>query len=489
MMVWDKSPLTFRSIAEACRVMKVMDPVSCIVNCLRRTRRNQYHIAWFFYPPASDKRLSDEDFREIFFHLTGAYPEEVDDDPDPIFLLSNLSTSPTSHMDANHVISTLMRTLEPLDNEDIAMLLKPLFRRIAKRDLHHALMRLSVRPSIVRRRHLMAALAKANSELMYRVKRASFLVGLERTCSVLSCDYDTLDALITPKLGVGMVIPAPINIGSVDSIPFTSCWMEYPEGEWMTLHVMSDGSKLFDSSGTEVPIEDTTQNMVSELEERIYLVEYAAGRDIEIKVIDILSKDENWPEEANFYSYGRRREIMKIVIPKWLLKGAIKLDDPTDAVQHIGKETSVILWNDKGLRTYENTRHEMVLLSIKPAPCKIFRVTGGKWVETVEGSPKLGKWRISARDGDSYYPVGLIESSPEIEKHLKKLCPPLKPYIGDEMPLESPVFVQVDVNAAGWGDYGPYVNGTIVGIDSKAGMSTCVGVDELEILCGNFEEE
>jgi len=481
--VWDKADLSFRSLGEACRVMTAMDPVRVISNCIAAMKREQWLVVFFFYPPAwATRRLSDEDFREIFYHLTDAYPEEVDEDPDPIFLLANLSLTPNTTMSASHVVKTLMKIMETEDNEIRAALLRPLFSRIENRDIQHALMRLSVKGSVVKRRHILAALARVNSELMYRVRRASFLVGLERVCSVLS-EGQELWPLITPKPSIGLVIPAPISMETA-SVPFTSCYMEYPEGEWMTLHVLKDGKRmLFDSAGDEVVIEDSTIAMTEDFDNGVYLVEYASGREIEIMVVDILF------DGSVDFSYSRRRDSMKERLPKWAIKEVIPLDDPTEAVQHIEEKASVLLWNKDGMLTYENTRYEVVILTLKSSPSKVFRVMGGKWVETVEGAPRLGKWRVAARDGDSFYPVGLIEAEVDVETRLKKVCPPSKPYIGDEMALTGPMFVQVDVYAAGWGDYGPYIHGRIISISPESGLSDCVGVEEIEMLCGDQEGE
>jgi len=468
--------MSFRSLAESSRVMTSMKPERVIANCLSGNKSNQYMVVYYFYSPESNTRLSDEDFREIFFHLTDAHCDEVDDDPDPIHLISQLSQTESTTMNAGRVVSILKSVLECNDNEDRAKLMVPLFTRLCSRDMHPLLMRMSVRAGIVRRRHIIAALAWANGELFYQIKRASYLVGLERTCFVLSQGSD-LHPLIEPKCGIGLVIPSPTYVDSPSEVKFTDCYMEYPEGEWMTLHVAEGFSKLFDSSGSEVEMDDTYE-LYSGFPIGIYLVEYASHRGRQLVVCDLLSTAE--------MTYQQRRLQLQKTLPKWALKNTIKLKDPTDASQHLSKDRAVILWNAGGVHTYENTHYEMIVLSGKAKRNPIFRVVSGKWVQSIHGSqaPLLGKWRIGARDGNTYYPVGLIEATPEVAKRLKSMIPNHSKLLNDEFTIESPVFVEVEVNASGWGDYGPYVHGRVVSVMAEAGIKDCIGVEEIEMITG-----
>ena len=56
--------------------------------------------------------------------------------------------------------------------------------------------------------------------------------------------------------------------------------------------------------------------------------------------------------------------------------------------------------------------------------------------------------------------------------------------LNDEFTIESPVFVEVEVNASGWGDYGPYVHGRVVSVVAEAGIKDCIGVEEIEMITG-----
>ena len=470
--------LPFRSLAESSRVMHSIKPERIITNCLNACKSNQYPIVYYFYPPESDTRLSDEDFREIFYFLTDAHIEEVDDDPDPIHLLSKLSEVMDTTMNAGRALSILKSVLDSsIDNEQRAVLMRPLFGRINSRDLHPLIMRMSVRGGVVRRRNIIAALAWTNGKLFYQIKRASYLVGLERTCSVLSTGGE-LWPLIQPKKGIGMVIPSPSYRDSPNEIKFSKCYMEYPEGEWMSLHIMKDRVMLFDSSGKE---KDIVVFDYQDFPEGIYLVEYASGRDVEMMVCDIL-----FDGSADF-SYEQRREVMENTLPKWAIKKVKRLNDPTDAAQHISEDRAVILWNAEGIHTFENTHYEMVILSAKKKKQPIFKIVSGRWVESIHGSQSslVGKWRIAARDGDTYYPVGLIESEPHVAKRLKSFVDGGAQWrLNDEFKFDRPVFVEVEVNAGGWGDYGPYIHGRIVGLASEAGRKDCIGIEEIDLICG-----
>ena len=82
----------FRVVAETSRILhKMKRPQRTLSGCLAGTMADQWPVVHFFYSPSSPVRLSDEDLREIFFHLTDAYPSEIEDNPDLIMALSRLS--------------------------------------------------------------------------------------------------------------------------------------------------------------------------------------------------------------------------------------------------------------------------------------------------------------------------------------------------------------------------------------------------------------
>ena len=55
--------------------------------------------------------------------------------------------------------------------------------------------------------------------------------------------------------------------------------------------------------------------------------------------------------------------------------------------------------------------------------------------------------------------------------------------------MNSPVFVNVKLISSGWGDYGAYIQGLIVGVASRAGLNDCVSIDEIEALTKRWDEE
>ena len=82
----------------------------------------------------------------------------------------------------------------------------------------------------------------------------------------------------------------------------------------MTLHVAEAFSKLFDSSGSEVEMDDTYE-LYSSFPVGIYLVEYASHRGRQLVVCDLLSTAE--------MTYQQRRLQLEKILPKWALKNTI----------------------------------------------------------------------------------------------------------------------------------------------------------------------
>ena len=50
---------------------------------------------------------------------------------------------------------------------------------------------------------------------------------------------------------------------------------------------------------------------------------------------------------------------------------------------------------------------------------------------------------------------------------------------GENIRVDVPCFVEVAVDAAGWGDYGPYISGSIVKGSPSSGISDVIGVEEI----------
>ena len=190
-IVWGSGWLIdYRALAESWRVLlayRLRSRKEIISNCICASMDDPWSVVSFFYPKDGiGNRLSDEDFREIFFLLTDAFPEEVTFNPDPINLLSSLSESEKTTGHAKPIVARMHSILKAEDNEIRAWLIRPLFSRINKRDLHPFFMRLSVRASPIRRRDVIAALGMAYDEPFHHVRTSVNLIGLKNTVNALS---------------------------------------------------------------------------------------------------------------------------------------------------------------------------------------------------------------------------------------------------------------------------------------------------------------
>lgn len=474
----------YRQLAESVRVCKVMPTKKgdIITNLIRPEKMSQYQIVFLLYPPSSNQRLSDEDFREIYYFLTDLYPSEVDSNADVIDLLSNLSSSTRTTASINRVYDATFNILEVYtDNESRAYHLKYILSRIAVDDLKIFFHRLSNRGSIITRYDVVKGIARANGVLVRHVRKASFLIGLERVCERLSRDEE-ITSIIKPPIGMSLIIPSPAIISNINDIPFGETFVEIPEGVRYSLHILPNCIKLFDSTGIEQEIEDESISLIQSmnLDQGIYLAEYAAGRDVEWKIVDCLTpKEDTMP-------FKHRRKGLKI--PKWALKDMVSINDATYYLEHIGINSVGILWNANGILTYESTIYESALVNPNKVHKSVFEVIGGVYVkEEIHSRPKLSKWRIAVRDGDDIYPVGLVDIDDGVS--LMRFVNPHKVKDGEEVTLNSPLYVNVNVIASGWGDYGAYVKGIIQSVAEQAGRKDCVSIDELEALTKRWDKE
>jgi hypothetical protein len=457
------------------------DKSKIIKNMLLTTPMSQWKIAYLCHAPSSKNRLSDEDLREIYFILTDLYPEEVEDNPNPITMLAELSRANKTVAIVDRVFEITKNVLESTDcNEQRALMIRPLFSRVTNNDLVTFFFRLSNRQGVINRHDITKALAHANGELMRHVRKASFLIGLEKVCDRLS-RQESIHDVLKPAIGMPMIVPAP-SICKIQDVPFGRTYLEIPEGERMTLHVLIDDSRIFNSAGEAIEVEDSTKQMIkaSGLKVGIYLVEYASGRDVEMMVVDLLTPSiETMPFE-------KRRD--EIDCASWALKPMKEIEDAAYYLEHVGTKQPVVMWNANGILTYESSVYESVLMNTHEAHKSVFKVVGGVYVkETPQSRPKLSKWRVAVRDGDSYYAVGLVDIEPTLS--LMRFTNPHKIVEGEEVSMNTPVFVNVNVISSGWGDYGAYIQGIIESVASRAGRNDCVSIDEIEALTKRWDDE
>ena len=138
------------------------------------------------------------------------------------------------------------------------------------------------------------------------------------------------------------------------------------------------------------------------------------------------------------------------------------------------ENTPFILRNARGILTYENTLEEGALLNPTTTD-RIMRVISGRITESPTGGPPVMLWRLGVRDGFDYYPVCELESRLDF----KRYCGDYKVIPGEAIKIETPLFVTVRILSSGWGDMGADVAGTITGIEPSAGISECMGVEEI----------
>lgn len=469
--------LHYRSLAESWRVLtsyRLRSRGEIVANNIRAQMDDAWTIISFFYPKDGiGNRLSDEDFREIFFLLTDAYPEEVDENPDPIHLLTTLSETDLTVGSAKSVVDRAHRILEAPDNEVRAWLIRPLFERISKRDLHPFFMRLSVRASPIRRRDVILALSMAYEHPFHHIRTSVNLLGLQSTVRDLSLgafDYSK----IRPVSGKPIILPSPVLLASPDAIGFTKCFVEIVEGTRITVHHSKTGTIGFSASGSEIPDDDGWMSRWAEalktkefpMDYGIYLCDYAEQRDNPLLLVDWLTPDN--PKT----SFNARRKVLSSV-PDWALK-PLQLYDSPAMISQDEYDLPLIIHNARGILTYENTIEEIALLNPKTRE-RVVRVLSGRVVESSSGGSPIVMWRLGVRDGFDYYPVTEVEC----ELDFKRYCAPYKVIIGEAVKIETPLFVTVNVLASGWGDIGAYLNCRIVEVAPAAGISDCIGVEEL----------
>ena len=473
--------LSFRAAAETWRVIaKSKKRSEYIANNLVAASDNQWPVVHFFYPPSSNFRLSDEDLREIYFLLCGAFPSEVTENPDVIHLLSKLSEVEVTEISLDSAHTRLERVLSDIDNETRAKLLHPLFFRMNQRDLKTYLHRASGKGGPAKRRDIINALCAANGERFHHVRSAVNLMGMKRTAMLFSSGQFEYEA-VRPRIGWPMVIPAPNYLSDLASVPFSKCYAENVEGAWVTVHINRPANMAtgFTASGSELPESSESIKQWADaatIPNGIFLCDYAEMRDQPLMVVDLLS-----PEDLKLTFEGRRK-LLEGAIQSWAIKPLIPLDDALTAVELVTKDKAIpiVLRNPRGVLSFENTSDELVLVRAEKKK-KVLRVTEGKVVEPATGAPPFVVWTVSARDGLGYYPLGELEvEDNEATKFIKRhIDSEWKMVEGESIRIDVPCFVEVSIDAAGWGDYGPYINGSIVKGSPSSGISDVIGVEEI----------
>ncbi len=469
--------LSYRSLAESWRVMaayKLRNRAEIVANNLRASMTDPWTVIAYFYPRSlNGNRLSDEDFREIYYLLTNAYPSEIEPNPDPIAHLVQLSETETTTGNAKSVVDRISKILASDDNEVRAWLIRPLFDRINKRDLHPLFMRLSVRSAPIRRREVIGALALAYDQPFHHIRTSANLLGLGNTVNDLSLHSFDYTA-VRPLVGSPLVIPTPTLVESVSTVAFTKCLLETVEGAWVTIH-RGNETIGFTASGYELPDDDDWIEKWADaigLEPGIYLCDYAEMRDNPLLLIDWLD-----PSDPQM-TFAKRRERFE-GIPEWATKPMIALDRPYHSEKYQETGHPFLLRNARGILTYENTIEEVALLN-PVSKHRIMRVLSGRVFQNLAQGPNLYVlWKLGVRDGFDYFPITEMTSGDLTDQDFKRYCAEWKWLPGEAIRIETPLFVKVNILTSGWGEIGAYLNGNIVGIDSSAGLADTMGVEEI----------
>jgi len=470
--------LSYRSLAESWRVMatyKLRNRSEIVANNIRAAADDPWTVVSFFYPRSlSSNRLSDEDFREIYFLLTDAYPSEITSDADPINQLTLLSETEITSGSAKSVTDRISKILDSDDNEVRSWLIRPLFARINARDLHPLFMRLSVRSAPVRRRDVISALALSYEQPYHHVRTSVNLLGLRNTLNDLalsSFDYTQ----IRPMVGEAMVIPTPTLVESSNVVAFTKCLLETVEGAWVSIHGKENSTTGFTASGNELPDDDDwIHNWAKaiDLPNGIYLCDYAEMRDNPLLLIDWLD-----PTDPQM-TFAKRRERFQ-GMPEWAIKPMVALERPYHSEKYQETGHPFLIRNARGILTYQNTVEEVVLLN-PVSKYRTMRVLSGRVHQNLaQGDQMFVLWKLGVRDGYDYFPIVEMHSGDLADKDFARFCSPWKWIPGEAIKLETPLFVKVDVMTSGWGEIGAYVNGKIIEFDEGAGIADTMGVEEI----------
>lgn len=472
------SSLPYRSLAESWRVMesyKLRNRSEIVANNLRASMSDPWTVVSFFYPRSlGSNRLSDEDLREIYYLLTDAYPDEIEPNPDPIHYLTTLSETEVTEGNAKSVVDRLTKVLETDNNEIRSWLIRPLFDRINKRDLHPFFMRLSVRSAPVRRRDVISALGMAYDRPFHHIRTAVNLLGLRNTMNDLAMDsFDY--KMVRPLNGEPLLIPTPTVIESVSAVAFTKCFLETVEGTWVTIHRGKTQTIGFSASGNELPDDDDWIEKWAtaiSLAPGIYLADFAEMRDNPLLLVDWLDPDD---PQMTFASRKKRFEN----IPEWAIKPMVALDRPYLSEDYQETGHPFLLRNARGILTYENTIEEVVLLN-PISKHRVLRVLSGRVYQNLAQGPQMYiLWKVGVRDGYDYFPIAELNSGDLRDQDFTRYCSEWKWLPGEAIKIEIPCFVKVDIMTSGWGEIGAYVNARIVAIDDSAGIADTMGVEEI----------
>lgn len=472
----------FSHIAASCRQAYngIRRPAIVLESCFNMNRGEIPDYIQFFYEDNRiEYRLTDEDLREIFYLLTDVYPEEVDEDPDLVQILSGLSKVNETKSPFSRIHSLMKGILDAETNNIRAMQMRSVLTRLTSRDAYWVILRMQRKANPFKRRDVIMALANVFNLPTTRLQRASAFMELPMLAKYL---MDGIEIPSTPAIGDKMLMPLPVR-WTEPRLPYADTYLEVIRGERLTLHIEDSHVVLRDTNGDEVE-EDLEVFTTDTFPNGIYVVERVPAFDFPIAVVDYILSDDGIQDRK----FSERREYLEDSLPDFYLKPVSHVRNPSEMKRKCPKNGIVMLHNGTQVVDYTNPRTSIVRFSTK-ATGDVFRLMGGIWIREEGRGLALAGWRIAARDGiDGYYEVGTIRSEPDLEKRLGKMTKHSKALEGEMALMKGATFVQVDVHFADYDDRGIVVQGVITDIISDAGISDVVPVEEVEWLVGDDGE-
>ncbi len=478
--------VNFRHISACCRQAYngVRRPAVVAESAFALSPRDIPQLIDFFYEDSRiDRKLTDEDLREIFYHLTDLYPEECQDDPDIIDLMSNLAPKDKeTRMTFGFAYQRMQDILDETDNRIRAFAMRVVLKRSEPKDAYWFILRLTRTANPFKRRDIIHALAKHHDIPAERLKRESMFTTLKE----LSFRANEDKLVGVPTIGERMLLPLPRRHTDMEK-PFSKMAMEVIRGERLTLHTHPTFYCLtYDPHGEEIETDDIdTTQLTACLPNGIYIVEHTPQDDFPLKVCDALHVVDT---EIFDKDYNARREWLEETVSDLLLKEIERVDNMKQVIGAAPKNGVVFLHNLEASTTFTTSPNETVLFSTKHRG-EVFRVLGGVWRHEPAKGLALTGWRIGARDGiDGYYEVGTITAEPDVQKRLFRLTEKSTAAEGTRVDMKGATFVEVEVHTADYDERGIHLQGIITDLAPSMGISDVVAVEDIEYLVGDVDE-
>mgnify|MGYP003654820714 CR=1 FL=1 len=391
-------------------------------------------IGFFHRDTRMTGKLTDEDLREIFFLLTDVYPEEVDDNPDLIQILANLSPAKRTNTTFKFAYRQMGSILGPdVSNEGKAIHLQALAKLMAKKDMYWFLLRLTGRGTPFKSRDVVEALAAHYDIPVARVKRQAIFTSLPVLANQLK------NATVTfgmPSVGDKLLIPIPHRVSNLEELPYPSNHVELIQGERLTLHHSISSPQfqeqmsltvLMDANGVVIESKESPvlKEFIDEIKSNdqysipfgIYTIE--RDKDDNFWFVDVLLHIDS---DIHDKTWGERQQWMKLQIPPHLIKEKNEVANIIQLQQYAPKNAICFIYNGDAVQTYK-----LVALT-----------KDGKAVE------------------------------------------------GEIIEMKGPTFVDVDIHFANFDENrGIIIQGLIIGICSDAGLSDVAPVEQLEWMVGD----